>query len=105
MEKKGYSYLVSTSYGGGTIPKPNVVETADFILIHGNGVKEPKQITEMVRETRNVWGYTPMPIVFNEDDHYDFDQEDNNMVAALKAYASRGFLDFRRDGESHNEGY
>lgn len=29
----------------------------------------------------------------------------NNMVAALKTYASRGFLDFRRDGESHNEGY
>jgi len=27
------------------------------------------------------------------------------MVAALKTYASRGFLDFRRDGESHNEGY
>jgi len=105
MENKGYRYLVSTSYGGGTIPERNVVETADFILIHGNGVEEPERITEMVRETRNVPGYTPMPIVFNEDDHYDFDQEDNNMVAALKAYASWGFFDFRRDGESYNEGY
>ncbi len=33
--------LVSTSYGGGAIPKPNVVKTADFLLLHGNGVKDP----------------------------------------------------------------
>jgi len=26
--------------------------------------------------------YRPMPIVFNEDDHYDFDEDVNNMTAA-----------------------
>ncbi len=105
MEQNGYRYLVSTSYGGGTIPKPNVVELADFILIHGNGVENPAHITEMVLETRLVQGYSPMPVVFNEDDHYNFDQEANNMTAAVKAYASWGFFDFRRNGEAFNEGF
>ena len=27
--------------GGGTIPKENVVRASDFLLLHGNGVKDP----------------------------------------------------------------
>ncbi|MEK6480189.1 hypothetical protein WJR50_21790 [Catalinimonas sp. 4WD22] len=104
-EQKGYRYLVTTSYGGGTIPTPNVVKVSDYILIHGNGVGEPERIKEMVRETRQVEGYQPMPIVFNEDDHYAFDEATNNMVAAVKEYASWGYFDFRREGESFEEGY
>ena len=46
-----------------------------------------------------------MPIVFNEDDHYDFDKDVNNMTAAVASYASWGFFDFRRDGEGFREGY
>ena len=42
--------------------------------LHGNGVSDPKQIAEMVRKTRAVPGYAPKPILFNEDDHFDFDQ-------------------------------
>lgn len=105
MEREGFRYLVSTSYGGGTIPKHNVVKEADFLLLHGNDVEDPNRITEMVDKTRNVEGYEPMPIIFNEDDHYDFDENQNNMVAALKSYASWGYFDFRRNGESFNEGY
>ena len=97
--------LTGTSYGGGTIPKPNVVKVSDFILIHGNGVKEPEKITAMVEQTKNVEGYRNQPIVFNEDDHYDFEKENNNMVAATKAYASWGFFDFRRKDEPFEEGY
>lgn len=104
-ERNGYRYLVSTSYGGGTVPKTNVVKEADFILLHGNDVDDPDRITEMIEQTRNVDGYKPMPIVFNEDDHYDFEEDQNNMVAALKSYASWGYFDFRRNGESFNEGY
>jgi len=84
---------VSTSYGGGTIPGANVVQHADFILIHGNGVNDPDQIEEMVRSTRKVPGYHPMPILFNEDDHFDFDKERNNMLAAIGEYCSWGFFD------------
>jgi hypothetical protein len=46
-----------------------------------------------------------MPILFNEDDHYDFDKPDNNFVAAIRAYASWGYFDYRRKGEGFDEGY
>jgi hypothetical protein len=85
--------LVGTSYGGGAVPKENVVRSSDFLLLHGNGVKDPNRIRQMVEQTRNVAGYRPMPILFNEDDHFEFDQPDNNMWAALGSYASWGFFD------------
>lgn len=97
--------LVSTSFGGGAIPRPNVVKASDFLLLHGNGVKDPKRITEMVRQTRNVDGYRPMPILFNEDDHFDFDQAENNFAAAVREYASWGYFDYRMKGEGFDEGY
>jgi len=85
--------LVGTSYGGGFVPLPNVVKVSDFLLIHGNGVKEPARITAMVRETRKVDGYRPMPILFNEDDHFDFDKAENNMMSAIAERASWGYFD------------
>jgi len=85
--------LASTSYGGGTIPRENVVRAADFLLIHGNGVDRPEHIAQMVRECRRVPGYRPMPILFNEDDHFDFDKPQNNMLAAVGANASWGYFD------------
>lgn len=85
--------LVSTSYGGGFVPLQNVVRCADFLLVHGNGVTDPNRIAAMVDETRQVAGYRPMPILFNEDDHFDFDQAHNNFLAALSRHASWGFFD------------
>ncbi len=105
IELDGRRLLVATSYNGNTLPTPNVVKESDFILIHGNGVNDPNRISEMVEQTRQIEGYRTMPIVFNEDDHYDFDQENCNMTAALKSYASWGFFDFRRSGEAFNEGF
>lgn len=101
----GRRLLVGTSYGGGTIPKENVVRSSDFLLIHGNGVKDPQRIAEMVRQCRAVPGYRPMPILFNEDDHFDFDQPDYNFKSALSEYASWGFFDFRMQGEKFDDGY
>ncbi len=40
-------------------------------------------IAEMVTQTRQVEGYRPMPIAFNEDDHFDFDQPTNNFLWLL----------------------
>jgi hypothetical protein len=97
--------LVSTSYGGGTIPGNNVAKSADFLLLHGNGVGEPKRIAEMVDRCRTLSDYRPMPILFNEDDHFDFDQPENNFRAAVSKYASWGYFDFRKSGESFDEGY
>jgi hypothetical protein len=105
ITRSGRRLLVGTSYGGGTIPKENVVRVSDFLLIHGNGVSDPKRIAKMVRDTRNVPGYTPKPILFNEDDHFNFDKPENNFTAAVSEYASWGLYDYRLRGEGFDEGY
>lgn len=105
IQKNGHRLLVSTSYSGGFIPLQNVVEVSDFLLLHGNGVTDPDRITKMVAETRNVRGYRVMPILFNEDDHYDFEKPTNNLVNATKQHVSWGFFDYRRKDEPFSEGY
>ncbi|HXG09758.1 MAG TPA: hypothetical protein VNK04_08210 [Gemmataceae bacterium] len=102
-KRDGRRLLVSTSYGGGTVPRENVVRSADFLLLHGNGVHESDRIAEMVRQTRKVPGYRPMPILFNEDDHFNFDQPKNNLLAALSEYASWGYFDPGKN--NYEDGY
>jgi hypothetical protein len=91
----GRRLLVGTSYGGGRVPDENVAGVSDFVLLHGNGVKDPTRITEMVAQTQALDSYTrrPMPILFNEDDHFDFDAPENNMSAAVESYTSWGYFD------------
>jgi hypothetical protein len=103
--QSGRRLLVGTSYGGGTIPKENVVRSSDFLLLHGNGVSEASRIAAMVQQCRQVPGYRPMPILFNEDDHFEFDKPANNFQVALSEYASWGFFDFRMAGEGFDDGY
>jgi hypothetical protein len=98
-------FLVGTSYGGGTVPGEKVVRASDFLLLHGNGVSDPARIAGMVKATRAVPGYTPKPILFNEDDHFDFDRPVNNFTAAVGEYASWGFFDYRLAGEGFDDGY
>ena len=97
--------LVGTSYGGGAIPGENVVRASDFLLLHGNGVSDPRRIVEMVRETRRVRGFAdrPVPIVFNEDDHFDFEKEQNNFAAAVSEGASWGYFD--PGASNYQDGY
>jgi hypothetical protein len=104
-KSKGFRLRVGTSYRGGAVPKENVVRASDFLLMHGNGVTDPARIGEMVRQARKVNGYRPMPILFNEDDHFDFDKPTNNFRAAIDEYASWGFFDYRMKGESFDDGY
>src|SRR5262252_3727710 len=94
---------VGTSFGGGSIPASNVVKASDFILLHGNGVTDPGRIAEMVWKTRSVEGYRPMPILFNEDDHFDFDRAANNMLAAIGEYAGWGYFD--PGSSNYRDGY
>lgn len=105
IESNGRRLLVSTSYGGRTIPKENVVQSADFLLLHGNSVSDPAIITDMIAKTQQVSGYRPMPIVFNEDDHFAFNQPDNNLLRAVDGYASWGYFDYRKKGEPFDAGY
>lgn len=101
----GRRLLTGTSYGGGRIPDPSVTKVSDFMLIHGNSQEDPEIIREMVRKTRAVEGYSPKPILFNEDDHFDFDKSDNNFLAAIDEYASWGFFDYRMKDEAFDDGY
>jgi hypothetical protein len=96
-------FLVGTSYGGGSIPQENVVRASDFLLLHGNGISDQARIAGMVRETRQVPGYRPMPILFNEDDHFDFEKPANNMLAAIGEYCSWGYFDPGRN--DYGDGY
>lgn len=105
MHRLGRRLLVSASFRGGAIPIEPVVHAADFLLLHGNGVARPEKIAEMVRKTREVSGYTAKPILFNEDDHFNFEQPENNMTAAIAEYASWGYFDYRMKGESFQDGF
>lgn len=100
-----YQYLVSTSFEGHVIPTENVIEEADFVLLNGVGVNEPFRIMEMVEITRNLPNYRKMPILFTKDNHYAFDLSKNNCKVATLAYASWGYYDYRKKGESFANGF
>ncbi len=91
----GRRLLVGTSYRGRGIPSDEVLAVSDLALLHGNGVTDPAYIGEMVERTRALPAYRarPLPIVFNEDDHFDFDRPVNNLLVALEHYASWGYFD------------
>lgn len=104
--RKGYRYLVGTSFAGKRVPGANVVKSSDFLLIHGNGATETSQIQKLIDETRKVEGYRLMPVINNEDDHFDFDKMENNFTVSVRNYCSWGYFDYRFKGEiDYKEGF
>src|SRR5262249_6274383 len=101
----GRRLLVGTSMSGGKLPPPSIIKASDFVLLHGNGVNDPDRIARMVREVRADAAYTQKPILFNEDDHFDFDKPRNHFAAALGEYASWGYFDYRFEREPFEAGY
>jgi hypothetical protein len=89
----GRRLAVGTSYRGGAIPGERVLAVSDLALLHGNGVTDPAAIGAMVERTRARTVGRPMPIVFNEDDHFDFDRPANNFAVAIAHRASWGYFD------------
>ena len=98
-------FPVGTSWGGGSIPTEPIVTVSDIILLHGNHVDDPDRIRQMVDQIRDLPSYKGQPILFNEDDHYRFEEEENNMLAAADRHASWGFFDWRMEGEGFADGY
>ncbi|MHC4294313.1 MAG: hypothetical protein ACYSTL_01875 [Planctomycetota bacterium] len=105
VESPAGRLLVSASMSGGKMPPENLVAASDFILLHGNEVEQPDRIRQMVDRTRELPAYRGMPIVFNEDDHFDFEAAANNFLAAVSRYAGWGYFDYRMEGEGFDEGY
>ena len=96
---------VSTSYKGGVVPPDHLMAASDYILLHGNRVDHPDGVRAQVAGTRASAAYRGQPIFYNEDDHYDFDQPDNNFVAAVEGGAGWGFFDYRRIREPFADGF
>lgn len=109
IEQGGWHYPVGVSLGGAELPSPEIVGASDVVFIHGNNRRgaetNPAKIRDMIAGVRAVPGYRLMPVVINEDDHYAFDQPDNNFIAATQAHVSWGFFDFRREGETFANGF
>ena len=66
---------------------------------------DPNRIRKMIDQTRALKSYRGQPILFNEDDHFNFDKPDNNFLAALSKGAGWGYFDFRMQGEGFDEGF
>jgi hypothetical protein len=118
--QRGLSLPVSISLTGGRIPSQAVVDASDYILLHGNGVKDPQRMVAMIREVRAMAGTTRKPVVNNEDDRnwtrrnlqpgeapqgWGAQGTTNNFVACVRNYASWGYFDWRQDGEGFDEGF
>jgi hypothetical protein len=89
----GRRLLVGTSFRGGQVPSSEVAAMSDLLLVHGNRVTDPNHMATMVDRCRALTSARPMPIVVNEDDHFDFDKPWNNMLAAISRGASWGYFD------------
>lgn len=105
--------LVSTSLLALDAPSQEILATADFLLPHGNRIHGPDGVMQpsphgirlQVERWRSAPGYRGQPIVYNEDDHFEFDKPDNHFVAAVESGASWGFFDYRRSRERFEEGF
>jgi hypothetical protein len=93
VERESWSFPVSASYSGQKVPSDKVIAASDFILMHGNGPEDPHRIEGIIRETRSSEAYYGKPVVFNEDDHFNFDSFRNHLHSALSNYASWGYFD------------
>ena len=105
QDMSDHKLLVSASFGGNTVPSNKVIEVADFILLHGNGIGNPDDIKGLIEKVRHSEAYTVKPILFNEDDHYDFDKETYNLKSSIESYTSWGYFDYRQKGEGYESGF
>jgi hypothetical protein len=98
---------VSTSLIGIDAPPAAIVAAADFLLPHGNRVygpdghyqPSPHGIRLQLARWRASPAYRGQPIVYNEDDHFEFDKADNHLLAAVEGGASWGYFDYRMSRE------
>ena len=104
---------VSTSLIGMQAPPSAIVAASDFLLPHGNRIygpdghfqPAPHGIRLQLAQWRASPAYRGQPIVYNEDDHFEFDKPDNHFVAAVESGASWGYFDYRMSRERFEDGF
>jgi hypothetical protein len=105
--------LTGTSLVTLDAPPEGILAKSDFLLPHGNRVHgpdgpmqpAPHGIRLQLANWRAGKGYRGQPLVYNEDDHFEFDKADNHFVAAVEGGASWGFFDYRRSREKFEDGF
>jgi len=97
--------LVSTSFATAAPIPERLLQTADYVLYHGNGLPTPQAVHARAKQIRATAGYRGQPLLINEDDHFDFDKPENNMLAAVEEYSGWGYFDYRQIRERFEDGY
>jgi hypothetical protein len=97
--------LVSTSFATPAPIPERLLQTADYVLYHGNGLATPQAVHARARQIRTTSGYRGQPLLINEDDHFDFDKPENNFLAAVEEYSGWGYFDYRQIRERFEDGY
>jgi len=97
--------LVSASMDGGSLPPIDLLRAADVALLQGIGVDDPEHLRRLIRHTRGRMGSRLKPVLITADECTGFDQPDNPMLVAVSEYAGWGFADWRREGESYQQGF
>jgi hypothetical protein len=105
--------LVSTSLIRMHAPPPAIMAASDFLLPHGNRVYGPEGhfqpaphgIRLQIAQWKASPAYRGQPLVYNEDDHFEFDKPDNHFVAAVESGASWGYFDYRMSRERFEDGF
>jgi hypothetical protein len=97
--------LVSSSFATRDAIPGKFLETADYVLYHGNGLATPDAVRARAQQIRATAGYRGQPLLINEDDHFDFDKPDSNMLAAVQEYSGWGYFDYRQIRERFEDGY
>lgn len=105
IKTKAGRLLVSTSFVvHDTIPE-TLMRTVDYVLYHGNNAATPDAVRARAKAIRAAAGYRGQPLLINEDDHFDFDKPDNDMMAAIEEYSGWGYFDYRQIRERFEDGY
>ena len=65
----------------------------------------PHGIRLQVAQWKASPAYRGQPLVYNEDDHFEFDKPDNHFVAAVESGASWGYFDYRMSRERFEDGF
>ncbi len=93
-KESGGKLLVSASLAIHLVPTDAMLDNCDYVLFHGNEVHDPQQIAKVARAIRENPHYKGSPIIVNEDDHFDFEADINNMKECVRNNVSWGYFDW-----------
>jgi len=99
ITRDGYKYPVSVSFNAFTVPTPNVVKVADYILFHCNSLKKHENFVNHIAKVKTAVGDRNIPIMINEDDNFAFETDTSHFKTAIENYISWGYFDYRKKGD------